>query len=90
MLAGNNITGTGVTQLCKGLSENSALASVILDNNFIGNAGMHAVLAWLEKCYGVALVGVDNCGCSKELQCAANMLLEARQASQGQGQSLQS
>lgn len=80
MLAGNNITSTGAQQLCQGLSENSSLASVILDNNRIGDSGVYAVLSWLEKCSGVALVGVENCGCSTELQRTANMLLEARQA----------
>jgi Leucine Rich repeat len=82
MLGGNNITSIGVKQLCQGLSENSSLASVILDNNTIGDVGMHAVLEWLEKCSGVALVGVDNCGCSTELQRTATMLLEARHAPQ--------
>lgn len=80
MLAGNNITAAGAQQLCAGLSENSSLASAILDNNRIGDDGMYAVLSWLEKCSGVALVGVENCGCSPNLQRTATMLLEARQA----------
>lgn len=80
MLAGNNITSSGAKQLCEGMSGNSSLASVVLDSNRIGDDGVYAVLSWLEKCSGVALVGVANCGCSTELQRAAEMLLEARQA----------
>lgn len=80
MLAGNNITSDGAQKLCQGLSESSSIASVILDNNRIEDIGVQAVLTWIEKCAGVALVGVDNCGCSTELQRTANMLLEARQA----------
>lgn len=82
MLAGNGITSTGAEQFCEGLSKNSSIASVILDSNRIEDAGVRSVLAWLEKCPGVALVGIDNCGCSTELQRTANMLLEARQVPQ--------
>lgn len=80
MLAGNNITSRGVEKLCEGMTQNASLASVALDDNDLGDAGVQAVLLWLERSAGVAAVGLEHSKCSARLQHTVCMLLEARGA----------